>query len=389
MKKKTIIICMISLLIVLLGIGGLFYFYSQKKDTELPEIEKVKLEVKEEITLDYGSKIPKFNDFCTYDKEEKVKVEIYFDDELYEEDTLNELGEYKVKIIVEDKVYDSKLIVVDRESPLLEVKNVEIKENEKYDIKDFILKCEDNTNKECLLEYEKDEMSSFTKAGNYDINIIAKDESDNKVVGEAKLVIIKKEEEKTSSSNPKKNNNANSSNKNDTSNNGPEVVTYKYGVKIVTKGSKVTYDRTTFNATVNDLKAEALEQKSKESANINQILVETNKYRAEKGLSPLILDDTMTMAANIRALEMAWGDKLSHTRPDGRSCFTIFDDVGFTSYYSGENIAWGQKNGTSAVTWWRNSPGHYANMINENYTKIGIGVYKFDGKYYYAQLFSS
>lgn len=389
MKKKNIIICMISLLIVLLGIGCLFYFYIQNKDTELPEIEKIKLEVKEEITLDYGSKIPEFNDFCTYDIEEKAKIEIYFDDELYEADTLNKLGEYKVKIIVDDEVYDSKLIVVDREPPLLEIKNVEIKENEKYDIKDFILKCEDNTNKECLLEYGKDEMSSFTKVGNYDIHIIAKDESDNKVVGEAKLVISKKEEDKTSSSNPKKNNNTSSSNKNDASNSVPEVVTYKYGVKIVTKGSKVTYDRTTFSATTNDLKVEALEQKSKESVNINQILEETNKYRASKGVSSLILDDTMTMAANIRALEMAWGDKLSHTRPDGRSCFTIFDDIDLISYYSGENIAWGQKNGTSAATWWYNSPGHYANMINENYTKIGIGVYKFEGKYYYVQLFSS
>lgn len=382
MKKKFFLSCVIVLFLFLVGTIFAFYCHNQNKVDELPIEEEIKLDVKEQIILDYGSDVPKFEDFCEYKDLNEVSIEIYFDDKKYDEDTLNELGEYEVKIIVGEEKYESKIIVEDKDAPELKLKEITIKENEKYDVNSFVEKCEDNTHTDCILSFEKEEMSTYKKSGTYDIVIIARDESLNEVREQTKLII--KEIEKTNNSNKNTNNSSNSGQTNIS-----EVVTYKYGVKIMTTGSKVTYDRSTFNATTNDLKAEAAQQKTKESKFINQILTETNKYRTEKGLKSLTLDDSLTLAANIRALEMAWGDEVSHTRPDGRSCFTVLDDIGFMSFYSGENIAYMQKSGTSAATWWRNSPGHYANMINEGYSKIGIGVYKFNGQYYYVQLFSN
>ncbi len=392
MKKKVLIGLIIVIVFVLLGIGIFVFVDKKSKDKEFPK-EEIRLDVKEKLILEYGSEIPKFSSFCSYEGLEDVKIEIYFDGKLYEEDSLKELGEYKVKIIVKDETYDSIIIVEDNEGPLLELKDVVIDQGDKYDLKDFVLKCEDNTGEECLLEFATEEMKSYTESGIYDISIVAKDSSGNVTKIETKLIINKKEDKKTessknTSSNKSTSNKNTSSKDNDTSKVEP-VVTYKYGVKITTIGNKTTYDRTTFNATTNDLKDEALQQKSKEQNNINQILSETNKYRTELGIEPLTLDDTMTTAANIRALEMAWGNKTSHTRPDGRDCFSILDEFNVFYFSSGENIARGQKNGSTAASWWRNSPGHYANMTNKYFTKIGIGVYKFNGQYYYVQLFTN
>lgn len=38
---------------------------------------------------------------------------------------------------------------------------------------------------------------------------------------------------------------------------------------------------------------------------------------------------------------------------------------------------------------WMNSPGHRANIMNENYTKIGVGYYQnANGVNYWTQLFT-
>ena len=87
-------------------------------------------------------------------------------------------------------------------------------------------------------------------------------------------------------------------------------------------------------------------------------------------------------------MEMAYSGKFSHTRPNGTSCFTIFNEKGISASNKGENIAMGQRSAESVSTSWRNSPGHYENMIDANFKKIGIGVFKFDGNFYWTQIFS-
>ena len=82
-------------------------------------------------------------------------------------------------------------------------------------------------------------------------------------------------------------------------------------------------------------------------------------------------------------------ESFSHNRPDGRFFDSVMADLNYNIFAFGENIAYGSKYGSpKAVSeGWKNSPGHYANMINADYGSIGIGVYNLNGVYYWVQLF--
>lgn len=422
MKKKIIIMLVIIFLVGVLEGSALYYLKNNDKSNKQTEIEeekkdnktdleeKYEIKVKESIELKLGDRSPKLVSFL--DKEIEGKLTIFYNEDEYNSEILEEVGEYKIKIVIEDKEYESLIKVIDNENPVLKLKEVTIKTGEKYTINSFIDTCTDNSKKDCKLFFTDEKMSSYTEAGTYDIEIVAKDDSDNTSSLKTKLIIKAKETTNSSNSNSSNKNDSNSSyssNNNNTSNNNSSSnntssnnssskneetkskVTYKYGVKVTTTGSKITYDFSTFNAKTSDMLAEAKEQLTKEKANMDMILKETNKYREELGLDPLVLDTTLSVAASVRSIEMAWGDELSHTRPDGSSCFDILDEfnLDYFVFTMGENIAWGQKNGTSAATWWRNSPGHYANMTNPNFGRIGIGVYKFQGRYFYTQIFTN
>lgn len=159
--------------------------------------------------------------------------------------------------------------------------------------------------------------------------------------------------------------------------------------KIINKKVKNTkYDYSTFKATTNDLKPEAQGLVSSNAAQYNEMLEYVNNLRSENGSSPLTLDGNLNLAATIRALEMAWSSKFSHTRPDGRSCFTIFNDLGLSAGMAGENIAGGSTSTKYVFDMWDKSEGHHNNMINPNFTKIGVGKATVNGATYWVQLFS-
>ena len=90
-------------------------------------------------------------------------------------------------------------------------------------------------------------------------------------------------------------------------------------------------------------------------------------------------DYELEKAAIQRAAEIAI--LFSHDRPNGTQCFTVFP----SGYYAcGENIyaSSGNANASSANTSWTNSPGHYANMINGDFTcmaaaKVQVGSFSF------------
>ena len=183
--------------------------------------------------------------------------------------------------------------------------------------------------------------------------------------------------------------------------------TYKYGATInnnnhyiydiYSDGSRIlvnnyldtTYDYSTFNASTNDLKSEAQQLVSTNINSINEVLSYVNQYRSEVGAAPLSLDSSLNLAATIRSLEMAWSDTFSHTRPNGSSCFSVADELGIGYYAIGENIASGYYDAASVSNGWKNSPGHYRNMISTKFGKIGIGVANVNGRIYWTQIFTN
>ncbi len=119
-----------------------------------------------------------------------------------------------------------------------------------------------------------------------------------------------------------------------------------------------------------------------------QVLGIVNARRQEAGLAPLTMNYTLVNAAKVRAVEIT--QSFSHTRPDGRSCFTAFDEAGVGYSGAGENIAAGQWSPDSVMNSWMNSEGHRANIMDPNFTQIGIACYyspDSDYGYYWVQCF--
>lgn len=106
----------------------------------------------------------------------------------------------------------------------------------------------------------------------------------------------------------------------------------------------------------------------------DRVIALVNQQRAAYGLSSLSALASLNSAAGERAGEC--NVVFSHDRPDGSSCFTIFDQYGIDGWAWGENIAMGQTTPEGVMNSWMNSPGHRANILNGSYHYIGVGVVK-------------
>ena len=142
-------------------------------------------------------------------------------------------------------------------------------------------------------------------------------------------------------------------------------------------------------AIVNDLRGgKASAQKVSYDAAAEEMLRYVNSERAKVGAAPLELNSTLINIANVRASEITV--QFSHTRPDGRNCFTVFDDKGIDYSWSGENIAAGTSSAKDTFDQLKASQGHYENIIDSNYTHMGV-AYVYDEnsfyKYYWVQVF--
>ena len=124
-----------------------------------------------------------------------------------------------------------------------------------------------------------------------------------------------------------------------------------------------------------------------EHAFLKEVVALVNAERAKEGLSPLTIDTKVQAAAHVRAKESE--QLFSHTRPDGSSFATALKEQNVSFKGAGENIAWGQKTPEAVMKAWMNSSGHRANIMNPNFTTIGVGYYVNEsGTPYWCQLFT-
>lgn len=123
----------------------------------------------------------------------------------------------------------------------------------------------------------------------------------------------------------------------------------------------------------------------------NRVLELVNIERANAGVAPLVLDEALCNAANMRAIEMDRTGEFSHTRPGGRECFTVVDYCNIGYMMCGENIAAGQPTPEEVMNSWLGSAGHKANILSPEYTKMGLGYSTGGGgeyRHYWAQEFA-
>jgi uncharacterized YkwD family protein/spore coat assembly protein SafA len=120
----------------------------------------------------------------------------------------------------------------------------------------------------------------------------------------------------------------------------------------------------------------------------NEVVRLTNEQRAKYGLPPLKMDWQLARVARYKSADMRDKNYFQHNSPTYGSPFTMMGNFGIQYRTAGENIAAGQRTPQEVVNAWMNSPGHRANILNKNFTHIGVGYAK-GGSYghYWTQMF--
>ncbi|PAV28164.1 hypothetical protein CIL05_18490 [Virgibacillus profundi] len=99
----------------------------------------------------------------------------------------------------------------------------------------------------------------------------------------------------------------------------------------------------------------------------------TNQERAKHGLSALEIDTNLSKVAREKSNDMAANNYFAHNSPTYGSPFDMMKQFGISYSTAGENIAKGQRTPEEVVNAWMNSEGHRANILNGNFTHIGVG----------------
>jgi uncharacterized YkwD family protein len=104
-----------------------------------------------------------------------------------------------------------------------------------------------------------------------------------------------------------------------------------------------------------------------------QMIDLVNQERAERGLSPLTVNMELTEVARVKAQDMIDNNYFAHQSPTYGSPFDMLSQFGVEYQTAGENLA-GNQTVDAAHQALMNSDGHRANILNENYQEIGIGI---------------
>lgn len=405
--KKKVIILMLVLLVV--GIGGTLSFkFLNSKDKPKEEKEKFEVVLKTDLSAEINSDIT-ILDFIKDDNGLKIVNR----DEVVDTTTLG-IKNLIIKYLVDTKEREEKfnIMVVDTISPIIECeKKITTTNGVKVDLLKNV-KVSDNSKEEIKATVEG--TYDFNKDGSYPLKYVAVDSSGNRKEEDFTLIVEAKA--KTSTTTKKDKNSSTSTSKKIAKKSTKTVkdpnVVEKYGVKITvyniynvveyTDGTTdekydSTYyelDTSGYNGNTSKLLNEATEfvKEEEKMDNYSDMLSILNGYRTQASVSPLEYDNNLSIAATIRAMEMAYSGTFSHTRPDGSDCFTVFNDLKLRATAQGENIAARYTSVESVMNGWRNSSGHYQNMIDSRFKKVGFGIVALSGSkegYYWVQLFSS
>lgn len=113
------------------------------------------------------------------------------------------------------------------------------------------------------------------------------------------------------------------------------------------------------------------------------IIAQSNEARAAEGLKGLLEDHGLNLIAELRLEDMFARQYFAHVAADGRSAETEAEKTGYDYLAIGENLALGNfEDDEDVVTAWMESPGHRANILGEQFSRIGVAARRgvFEGK---------
>ena len=113
---------------------------------------------------------------------------------------------------------------------------------------------------------------------------------------------------------------------------------------------------------------------SDSNINISSLLDNTNEERQKMGLSSLVLNEELNQAALAKAQDMFNDQYWAHVAPDGKQAWDFIKEAKYAYKYAGENLARDFNNSDEVVKAWMNSPSHYENIANKDFTQMGLAV---------------
>lgn len=119
----------------------------------------------------------------------------------------------------------------------------------------------------------------------------------------------------------------------------------------------------------------------------------TNSDRSADKLGGLTVSPALTAAAQAKADDMAAKGYFAHTSPTGQNSWYWFKQEGYTFLYAGENLAVDFSDSVDVENAWMNSSSHRANILNKDFTEIGIatarGTYEGHATTFVVQMFGT
>jgi hypothetical protein len=101
----------------------------------------------------------------------------------------------------------------------------------------------------------------------------------------------------------------------------------------------------------------------------------TNQQRLSNGVDPLMRNDLLDCAAQLKLEDMFRGQYFAHESPEGNGIEVSVERAGYQYILIGENLALGNfADEQNLVEGWMNSPGHRQNILNDSYREIGLAT---------------
>ncbi len=110
------------------------------------------------------------------------------------------------------------------------------------------------------------------------------------------------------------------------------------------------------------------------NVDVNGLLVATNKERANLNLAPLAINEKLNQAALAKAQDMFNDQYWAHVAPDGKQAWDFIKETKYAYKYAGENLARDFNNNEEVIKAWMASPTHRENILNPDFTQMGLAV---------------
>ena len=143
-------------------------------------------------------------------------------------------------------------------------------------------------------------------------------------------------------------------------------------------------------ATAEEPAAAPVENNSSNLTYEEKVVELVNVERQKACLSALTMDSAISNVARAKSKDMAVNNYFAHQSPTYGSAGDMLRQFGIRWSAWGENIAYGQRTPEIVVNAWMNSPGHRANILSNNFSKIGVGYEtNANGTPYWTQIFTN